>query len=144
MADSKVKVLKQVPLFADLSARELAFVASRTDEVSVPAGKELTRQGRPSHSFYVILEGTAEVTIDGERRAILGNGDFFGEISMLDRGEGTATVTTTAPTRLMVMSHVQFRDVVKTSDAILVKVQTAMGRRLRADLSIAESRKQAR
>src|SRR5207249_8965616 len=113
VSDSKVTALKQVPLFADLSARELAFVASRTDEVSVSAGKELTRQGRPSHSFYVILDGAAEVTIDGEHRAKLGKGDFFGEISMLDRGEGTATVTTTSPTTLMVMSHSQFRDVVK-------------------------------
>ena len=134
MPDAKVKVLGQVPLFEGLSQRELAFVASRTDEVPVGAGRQLTRQGRPSSAFYVILEGEADVEIDGQKRDVLKKGDFFGEISMLDRGNATATVTTRTPARLMVMSHAQFRDVVKTSDSILVKVLAVMGRRLRTDL----------
>ena len=134
MADAKTRVLKQVPLFEDLSPRELAFVASRTDEVPVGAGRQLTKQGRPSNAFYVILEGEADVEIDGKKRDLLKKGDFFGEISMLDRGNATATVTTRTPARLMVMSHAQFRDVVKTSDPILVKVLAVMGKRLRADL----------
>ena len=134
MPDTKVKVLGQVPLFEGLSPRELAFVASRTDEVPVGAGKQLTKQGRPSSAFYVILDGEADVEIDGQKRDVLKKGDFFGEISMLDRGNATATVTTRTPARLMVMSHAQFRDVVKTSDPILVKVLAVMGRRLRTDL----------
>ncbi len=134
MPDAKVKVLAQVPLFEGLSQRELAFVASRTDEVPVGAGRQLTRQGRPSNAFYVILDGEADVEIDGKKRDVLKKGDFFGEISMLDRGNATATVTTRTPSRLMVMSHAQFRDVVKTSDPILVKVLAVMGRRLRTDL----------
>ncbi len=61
-------------------------------------------------------------------------GDFFGEISMLDRGLASATVTTTKDARLLVMSHAQFRDAVKASDPLLVKVLAAMGERLRADM----------
>jgi len=141
MPDAKVKALSQVPLFADCSQRELAFIASRTDEVPVGAGRQLTRQGRPSNAFYVILDGEAEVEIDGNKRGTLKKGDFFGEISMLDRGNATATVTTRTPAKLMVMSHAQFRDVVKTSDPILVKVLAVMGRRLRADLETAKSKK---
>src|SRR5438270_5700571 len=109
VADAKTRALSKVPLFEGCTPRELAFIASQADEVSVPAGRELTRQGKLGHSFYVMLDGAADVRIDGEHRRSLGAGDFFGEISMLDRGEGTATITTTSPCRLMVMSHSQFR-----------------------------------
>ncbi len=134
MPDAKIKALSQVPLFEGCSQRELSFIASRTDEVPVGAGRVLTRQGRPGNSFYVILDGEADVEVDGRPRGTLMKGDFFGEISMLDRGMATATVTTTRPSRLMVMSHSQFRDAVKASESILVKVLAVMGRRLRADL----------
>ena len=62
-------------------------------------------------------------------------GEFFGEISMLDRGAGTATVTTLTDGRLYVMSHAQFRDAIKANDGLMVKVLLAMGERLRADLA---------
>jgi CRP-like cAMP-binding protein len=135
MSDPKTKMLSQVPLFAQLSKHELEFVASRTDEVDVPAGRNLTTQGQPGESFYVLLDGEARVDVDGKLRRTLSTGDFFGEISMLDRGLGTATVITTKNSRLLVMSHAQFRDAIKANDALLVKVLAAMGERLRADLA---------
>jgi CRP-like cAMP-binding protein len=58
---------------------------------------------------------------------------------MLDGGHGTATITTTSPAKLMVMSHEQFRDVVKSHDGILVKVLAVMARRLRMDLDHAKA-----
>ena len=134
MSDSKTKVLSRVPLFSQLSEHELEFVASRTDEVAAPRGTKLTTQGRLGDSFYVLLDGEAAVEVDGEPRATLKTGDFFGEISMLDRGLATATVTTSKDSRLMVMSHAQFRDAIKASDPLLVKVLAAMGERLRADM----------
>jgi len=140
MAHSKVKALRGVPLFAKLSKGELEHVAGNADEVDVKAGQKLTRQGRPGDSFYVILDGEAVVEIDGEPRRTLKAGDFFGEISMLDRGPATATVVTKTDSRLLVMSHSQFRDTIKGSDGLLVKVLLAMGERLRADLAKAESK----
>jgi CRP-like cAMP-binding protein len=134
---SKAKALKEVPLFAGCSQSELEFIASRTDEVDVPAGYELTVQGKPGNTFYLLLDGEAVVQIDGEQRRILKQGDFFGEISMLDRGPATATVVTSKPVKLMVMSHAQFRDAVKADDDLLIRVMAAMGERLRAD-SLAE------
>ncbi|HXL77800.1 MAG TPA: cyclic nucleotide-binding domain-containing protein [Candidatus Eisenbacteria bacterium] len=136
MNDPKVDALSKVPLFASLSKHELGFVASRADEVDAPAGKFLTTQGEPGDTFYVLLDGEARVDIDGELRRTLVPGDFFGEISMLDRGLGTATITTTKPSRLLVMSHAQFRDAIKANDALLIKVLAAMGERLRADLAV--------
>jgi CRP-like cAMP-binding protein len=134
MSTSKSKALSRVPLFSQLSDRELEFVASRADEVDAKAGTKLTTQGRSGDSFYVLLSGEADVEIDGERRATMKTGDFFGEISMLDRGLASATVTTTTEARLLVMSHAQFRDAIKASDELLVKVLAAMGERLRADM----------
>ncbi len=124
-----------MPLFSKLSKTELEHVAGNADEVDVPAGKKLTTQGRPGDSFYVLLDGEAVVEIGGEKRRTLKPGDFFGEISMLDRGPATATVKTKTPARLLVMSHSQFRDTIKSSNGLLVKVLLAMGERLRADLA---------
>jgi len=135
VSDSKIDLLSKVPLFSPLSKHELEFVATRTDEVDVPVGKVLTTQGVPGDTFYVLLDGEAEVDIDRKFRRTLKTGDFFGEISMLDRGLGTATITTTKPSRLLVMSHAQFRDAIKANDALLIKVLAAMGERLRADIA---------
>ena len=133
MADAKTRALAGVTLFAHCGPRDLEFVASRADEVDVPAGHELLRQGRSGDTFYVLLEGEAAVDVDGQPRRTLGPGDFFGEISMLDRRPATATVVTTTPARLMVMSHAQFRDAIKGNDDLLGHVMAAMGERLRAD-----------
>ena len=139
MADPKLAALSRVPLFAHCTRKELQFIGREGDEVEVPGGKTLIRQGRPGDTFYVQLEGESEVKIDGKRRRVLKAGDFFGEISMIDRGAGTATVTTLTPSRLFVMSHAQFRDAIKASDALMVKVLKAMGERLREDLAAARA-----
>ena len=133
MSDSKADVLGRVPLFAQCSRKELEFLASRTDEVDVKAGHTLIKQGSPSDSFYVLLDGEATVNVDGHDRPSLRAGDFFGEISMLDRGPATATVVTTTAVRAMVMSHAQFRDAIKGSDSLLSIVIAAAADRLRRD-----------
>jgi len=139
VADPKLAALSRVPLFARCTRKELEFIAREGDEVNVGPGKSLIRQGRPGDTFYIQLEGTSEVKVDGKRRRIMNPGDFFGEISMIDRGAGTATVTTLTAGRLFVMSHAQFRDAIKANDTLMVKVLLAMGERLRADLSLREA-----
>ena len=133
MSDSKAEVLARVPLFAGCNRKELEFLASRTDEVELKANHTLIKQGSPSDSFYVLLDGEATVNVDGTERPSLHAGDFFGEISMLDRGPATATVVTATPLRAMVMSHVQFRDAIKGSDSLLSTVIAAAADRLRRD-----------
>jgi CRP-like cAMP-binding protein len=135
VSDAKLQALGRVPLFSHCTRKELEFVASEGDEVDVEAGKALIRQGKPGDTFYIQLEGESEVVIDGKRRRVMKPGDFFGEISMIDRGLGTATVTTLTQGRLFVMSHAQFRDAIKGSDGLMVKVLLAMGARLREDVA---------
>lgn len=126
-------MLRKVPLFAGSSHKELEFLVTRTDEVDVDAGRTLITQGSPSDTFYVLLDGEAEVEVDGKTRRELRAGSFFGEISMLDRGPSTATVVTKTPARLMVMSHAQFRDAIKGNDQLLARVMAAAAERLRHD-----------
>ena len=134
MADPKLSALSRVPLFEHCTRKELEFIAKQGDEVDVAAGKTLIRQGKPGDTFYIQLDGESEVKVDGKRRRVMKAGDFFGEISMIDRGLGTATVTTISPGRLFVMSHAQFRDAIKASDSLMIKVLLAMGERLREDV----------
>jgi CRP-like cAMP-binding protein len=135
--DPKIGGLKHALLFSECSDKELKWVASEMDEVEFGAGHELTRKGSPNHSFYVLLEGEVEATLDGKVLARLTPGDFFGEISMLDRGPATATVTTKTPIKALVMSHQQFRDSIRSNETLLAGVMAAMAARLRANAEIA-------
>src|SRR5262245_64349647 len=99
----EVRRLRSVRLFSGLSTSELERLAEWTDEVSVPAGHELAREGRFAHEFFVIEDGTAEVLQDQQHIAELGRGDFFGEIALLETERRTATVVATTPMRLIVM-----------------------------------------
>jgi CRP/FNR family transcriptional regulator, cyclic AMP receptor protein len=140
MADRKLEALGKVPLFALCTPKELRFIAQKGDEIDVPAGKVLIKQGQPSDTFYIQLTGESEVNVDGKVRRALEPGDFFGEIGMMDRGPGTATVTTLAASRFFVMSHAQFRDAIKADDSLMVKVLRVMGERLREDLVVSRER----
>jgi CRP/FNR family cyclic AMP-dependent transcriptional regulator len=131
VADPRVDRLRSVPLFSSCSDKELSFIASRVDEVDVPAGKTLCKKGESGGDFFIILEGKAEVDAD-RGSAALGPGDFFGEIALIDNGPRTATVRSTTPMRLLVLGHAQFRDVLHQNGEIAVKILRAVTQRLRA------------
>lgn len=133
MPDPKVDRLTRVPLFAAVSKRDLQFIASRVDEVSLKPGQTLIREGQPTEAFFILESGHVEVTRAGKPAARLGPGDFFGEIGMLDGGPATATVVTDGPVEAMVLSHAQFRDAIKGNDSLALQVIAAMAKRLRAD-----------
>ena len=133
--DPKVDRLTRVPLFAGISKRDLEFVASRVDEVSLKPGQTLITEGQPTEAFFILQSGHVQVTRAGKPAARLGPGDFFGEIGMLDRGPATATVVTDGPVEAMVLSHTQFRDAIKGNDNLALQVIAAMAKRLRANES---------
>lgn len=135
-SDQKSTTIAAAPLFARCSRNELKVLASEMDEVDVAAGQVLIHEGRQSNSFYVIASGAAEVTIQGKVRARLEAGDFFGEISMIERTPATATVTATENSRLLVMSRQQFRDAVRSRESITASVFSAMADRLRQNADV--------
>ena len=96
--------LKSIPLFEKFSDDELRQIAPFAEEVEVPEGKVLVREGDYSYEFMAIEEGAARVTRNGETVAELANGDFFGEIGLLEKSFRTATVEATAPSRLITLT----------------------------------------
>ncbi len=100
--------LAAIPLLASLSNAQRRAVASLADSQSAPAGTTLVGEGSRGHSFFVLVEGTASVTVGGEQVATLGPGDFFGEIALHEDNRRTASVTTTSPASVIVMHGSDF------------------------------------
>ncbi len=131
--NTKMDLLKRVPLFSGCSKKELNSLALRADELDLREGYLLTREGRPGAEFFVLVEGTARVTRNGRELAVLGAGDWFGEIALLTDSPRTATVTATSPVRVLVITSRSFRQVVQTMPSIAVKVLASVGERLARD-----------
>jgi cAMP-dependent protein kinase regulator len=115
--------LRSIKLFESFSEDEIHEVSPFADEVSVPEGKVLVREGDYSYEFMGIEEGTAEVTRDGEHVADLGPGDFFGEIGLLERGLRTATVTAKTPMRLITLTGWDMKRVEKAMPEALERLR---------------------
>jgi CRP/FNR family transcriptional regulator, cyclic AMP receptor protein len=107
--DTKLQLIRRVPLFQGLSKQELGQVAGFADEVDLPAGRTLTTEGASGKEFVILVEGIADVSHDGEVVNQLGPGDFLGEIALVTGGARTATVTTRSPSKLLVMNAAAFR-----------------------------------
>jgi len=122
--------LQGVGFFSSLSKKELATIAQWTDEVSVREGHELATQGHFAHEFFLIEEGSAEVTKDGERIAELGPGEFFGEIGLLETDRRTASVVATTPMELIVMFEREFRQMERELPSVATRVRSAIRARL--------------
>jgi CRP/FNR family transcriptional regulator, cyclic AMP receptor protein len=128
--DSKVAAMARVPLFCRLSKGDLARIARLADEVDLPQGKKLTREGSRGREFFVLLEGSADVKRQGQRIATMRGGDFFGEIALVTDVPRTATVTTTSPVRALVITDRAFRELLRDSPPIQGKVLEAVASRL--------------
>ena len=104
-----IDVLEQIPLFASLATPELAELAAWFESRHVSSGVELTGEGAPGYSFFVIASGSAVVVSDDATVAELGPGDFFGEGALIGSGRRSATVTTTSPSEVLTMFGTEFR-----------------------------------
>jgi CRP/FNR family cyclic AMP-dependent transcriptional regulator len=129
---AKTALLRDVPLFAECSRRDLAGVATLMEDVSFAAGVVLMREGEPGRAFVVIVEGTAKVTRRGRRVTDLGPGDFAGEIALVSNVPRTATVVASTPLRALVIADRPFRQLLQEQPAIAVKVMRALAARLAA------------
>ena len=128
--DTKVQALKRAPLFEGLSRKELVLLAQVTEDLEVPAGKVLCSEGETGQEFFVIVEGKTDVTSKGKRVATRGNGDFVGEIALLEDTKRTATVTAKTPLRLFVLTRQDFRRLVNENRSIERKVMQALAHRV--------------
>ena len=131
--DAKVELLKKVPLFADCSKAELRELAKSADELDLREGTVLTREGRPGREFFVLIDGTVQVTQKGKKVAELKGGDWLGEIALLTDKPRTATVTASSPVDVLVIPDRRFRNVVESMPSIAIKVLGRVSERLTHD-----------
>lgn len=131
--DTKVELLKGVPLFSGCSKAELQRIAALADELDLADGATLIREGERGREFIVVVEGSVRVTRDGKTVRDLGAGDFIGEIALVSDVPRTATVTASSPVRLLVVTDRAFRGLIEQMPSIATKVLQALGERLHAD-----------
>ena len=128
--DVKVEALRRVPLFSELSKKELIQLARLSEDLEVDAGKVLCREGGYGSEFFVIVDGEVEVTRRGKPVRRAGGDEFFGEIALLENIARTATVTAKTPLRLFVLTSRHFRSLVDQSPSVERKVMHSLARRL--------------
>jgi voltage-gated potassium channel len=128
--DATAAELAAIPLFAAQSETDLAEIASWFDGKDVSENCRLIGEGAAGYDFFVLVDGSAAVTVNGDEVGSLSPGDFFGEIAILGDGRRSATVTTTAPSRLLVMFGTEFRRLQQQYPDVASKIEATMDERV--------------
>ena len=128
--DTKVEALRRAPLFEGLSRKELIQLARMSEDLEIPAGRTLCKEGERGQEFFVIVDGEVDVTRQGKPVAARGGGDFVGEIALLEETPRMATVKAKTPLRVFVLTRRDFRRLVDASPSVERKVMRALARRV--------------
>ena len=124
-------ILRALPLFEGLSERQLRMIAAQGQELQFGPGDPIVAEGTKAIDFYVLLQGAAKVTVGGRTRRRVGPGDYFGEVSVLDGGPRTATVTAEDPVTVFRLDRKAFISVLRRNPEIAIKILAVAARRLR-------------
>src|SRR5688572_28572888 len=131
MAKPSTDHLAAVPLFAALTKPELQEVLQAADQIEAEPGQELITEGRVGHEFFLILEGEATVVKGGKEIQSLTQGDYFGELALLDQGQRSATVVAKTPMTLLVVGQREFAGLLQNVPGLAAKLLPGLARRLR-------------
>lgn len=127
--DAKIEVLRRTWLFSECSKRELALIATITDDVDIPAGKAFIREGEPGREFFAVIEGSVDVRRNGRKLAVKGGSEIFGELSLLTSAPRSATVTAVSPARALVITKPDFTSLLLRSPHLQLKLLRTMAER---------------
>ncbi len=130
--DAKLDHLRAVRLFRNCSHKQLEQVASIVDEIDVEAGRVLCRQGETGHEAFVVIAGEASVTVDGAEVETLGPGSLVGEISLIDHGPRTATVSAKTAMHLLVVPGNRFAQLLEEVPGLPVVIMRDLAAILRS------------
>lgn len=130
--DQKMRHLERVPIFEDCSMKQLRAIADISKVVEVPERTVLCRQGEPGEEFFVIVDGTALVTVSAQKKVRLRPGEFFGEMSLLDGEPRSATVKAETDARLLVIERLHFWTLLKHAPELTERMLVTLSRRIRA------------
>ncbi|MEO5841957.1 MAG: cyclic nucleotide-binding domain-containing protein [Acidimicrobiales bacterium] len=128
--DQTIDNLRNVPLFAECTNRELTKIAALHCRVHVKAGKAVAEQGTVGREFIVIVSGTATVQRDGLDIATLGAGDYFGEIALIAHGRRTATVIAATDLVVDAFSRAEFDQLLEASPELAPRIYAEATRRM--------------
>jgi CRP/FNR family transcriptional regulator, cyclic AMP receptor protein len=131
-ASESSQLLSKVPIFSELSKRELHGIAEAVKEVTHEQGSVLAREGESGIGFFLIVDGTARAEVGGQAKTTMGAGDFFGEISLLDGGPRTATVVAETPITMLALTQWVFKSLIEHNPSIASKMLKVMAARLRS------------
>jgi CRP-like cAMP-binding protein len=126
-----IEMLERVPIFSSLTKRELRSIASFSKERKFQAGQTIVREGESGAGFYLLIEGTAQVRRGGKVLSRLGEGQFFGEMTLLDEQPRSADVVATEPTRCLVFTVWDFHGMIRTYPKMAREIMKEMAHRLR-------------
>ena len=131
LRNAKIDLLRHVTLFSGCTKRELNEISLIADEIDFKADKTLITQGERGRQFFIVVEGTVQVTKDGETLpAERGGSEFYGEISLVSGAPCTATVTTVTPVRALVITPRDFKALLQRSPNIQRRVLHSFSERL--------------
>jgi CRP-like cAMP-binding protein len=128
--DQIVDALGRLQLFGDLKRPQLEAVADTFSEESFPPGRRIQRQNFAGTGFHVIIDGEAIVQVDGEERARLGKGDFFGDSSILLGGNAIADVIAASPVQTLQLSPSELQPFLMAYPAVMYRILQTVSRRL--------------
>jgi CRP-like cAMP-binding protein len=132
-SNPKVDLIKSVPLFEHCSKSELAKIAAIADELDLPEGKVLIREGERGREFFVIATGEVEVTRNGNKVTTLKSGAFVGEMALLTNVPRSATVTALTPLDVLVVTDRGFRELLDKMPSLWPKLAQALAERVARD-----------
>lgn len=131
-ADPMIELLGKVDLFQGLAERDLRKVLSTSDVEEFPEGLEIVTQDSPGGLFFLVVEGQVDVLVDGQVQAILGEGEYFGEMSLLDGEPRSASVRARTPVKVLSMWRPNFRPLLHEHPSIAEHLLVVLSKRLRA------------
>ena len=129
--EDKMERLSEVPLFEECSKKQLRSLAKITKVFDVAVDTVLARAGEPGDEFFLITDGSARVEVSPDQHVLLGPGKFFGEMSLLDGGPRSATVSASTPVRLLVISRLNFAELLKKVPGLTETLLVTLSRRVR-------------
>jgi len=131
------ELLRKIHLFADLTDRESDTILDLMREKTVAKGTTIFHQNDSGGGLYLLLAGAVKISRTGREGrdvtvAILSEGNFFGEMSLLDGQPRSASATTLQTTRLLVLDREHFQRYVLSQSRIVAKLLRELSKRLRA------------
>jgi CRP-like cAMP-binding protein len=123
--------LANVDLFADLTSKQVSLIADLCRRERFAAGQVIVTQGTDSSRFYLVTEGSVTVKVNDRPIAGMGPGEYFGEISMIDRGPRTASVVAVTDVVAYSLAFFSFRPLLKENPEIAIRMLVTMCERVR-------------